>query len=76
MGNNTGKLPSATITELLEISISEGYSVFPSTAHALLGYKHSINSHSVVTKNGSYGQYLYLGILNRLEKRIAPEVFE
>ncbi|CAD6236807.1 GSCOCG00012486001-RA-CDS [Cotesia congregata] len=50
--------------------------MFPPKAHVLLGYKHSINSQPVLTKNNTFGQYLYLGIVNGLEKRINPEIFK
>ncbi|CAG5072349.1 Protein of unknown function, partial [Cotesia congregata] len=74
--NNIDKLPMTTVYELLEILIKEGYKMFPPKAHVLLGYKHSINSQPVLTKNNTFGQYLYLGIVNGLEKRINPEIFK
>lgn len=55
--------------------ISEGYKTFPPTAHAFLEYRDCINSQRVLTKNGTFRQYLYLGILNGLENRIDPGVF-
>ncbi|XP_057340289.1 uncharacterized protein LOC130677522 [Microplitis mediator] len=73
--NNIDKLPLTSVDELLQVLISEGYKTFPPTAHALLGYKHCINSQRVLTKNGTFGQYLYLGILNGLENRIDPGAF-
>ncbi|KAH0539956.1 hypothetical protein KQX54_010340 [Cotesia glomerata] len=74
--NNIDKLHMTTVDELLEILIKEGYKMFPPKAHVLLGYKHSINSQPVLTKNNNLGQYLNLGILNGLEKRIDLEIFK
>lgn len=73
--NNITKIHLSTITELLAILKSEGYTHFPNTVHSLLGFKHSIKITTVQTKKGTMGNYIYLGIKNGLENRINLRIF-
>lgn len=67
--DNISGVNLCAVTELLNILRKEGYEnnlLSPSTAHKLLGYKHSIKSLILVSKLQTTAEYIYLDVENGL----------